>query len=54
MRVGRDELPEIARYEPQRCYNFPQLDRRRNAKVDIYQHVACHDFFREQADLAAI
>lgn len=28
-----------SRYEPQRCYNFPQLDRRRNAKVDIYQHV---------------
>ena len=28
------------RYEPQRCYNFPQLDRRRNAKVDIYQHVS--------------
>ena len=26
------------RYEPNRCYNFPQLDRRRNAKVDIYQH----------------
>jgi hypothetical protein len=27
------------RYEPQRCYHFPQVDRRRNAKIDVYQHI---------------
>ncbi|CAJ1454829.1 unnamed protein product [Effrenium voratum] len=37
VRVG--EVLKQGRYEPNRCYNFPQLDRRRNAKVDIYQHV---------------
>eukprot|EP00435_Cladocopium_sp_Y103_P000168 s2088_g1.t1 len=37
VRVG--DVLKQGRYEPQRCYNFPQLDRRRNAKVDIYQHV---------------
>lgn len=37
VRVG--DVLKQGRYEPQRCFNFPQLDRRRNAKVDIYQHV---------------
>jgi hypothetical protein len=27
------------RYEPQRPYNFPAMERRRNAKIDIYRHV---------------
>jgi len=27
------------RYEPSRSYHFPSLERRRNAKIDIYRHV---------------
>mmetsp|Transcript_16243 Transcript_16243/g.38357 ORF Transcript_16243/g.38357 Transcript_16243/m.38357 type:complete len:412 (-) Transcript_16243:29-1264(-) len=37
VRVG--DVLKQGRYEPSRCYHFPQIDRRRNAKVDIYQHV---------------
>eukprot|EP00930_Biecheleria_cincta_P019229 TRINITY_DN14731_c0_g1_i1.p1 TRINITY_DN14731_c0_g1~~TRINITY_DN14731_c0_g1_i1.p1 ORF type:complete len:396 (+),score=115.89 TRINITY_DN14731_c0_g1_i1:35-1189(+) len=37
IRVG--EILKQGKYEPQRCYYFPQADRRRNAKVDLYQHV---------------
>ncbi|CAE7911913.1 unnamed protein product, partial [Symbiodinium necroappetens] len=37
VRVG--DVLKQGRYEPHRCYHFPQLERRRNAKVDIYQHV---------------
>jgi len=37
VRIG-DTLKQ-GRYEPQRCYHFPQVDRRRNAKIDIYQHI---------------
>ncbi|CAE7327605.1 unnamed protein product [Symbiodinium natans] len=37
VRVG--DVLKQGRYEPHRCYHFPQIDRRRNAKVDIYQHV---------------
>eukprot|EP00933_Yihiella_yeosuensis_P041269 TRINITY_DN35685_c0_g1_i1.p1 TRINITY_DN35685_c0_g1~~TRINITY_DN35685_c0_g1_i1.p1 ORF type:complete len:285 (+),score=61.10 TRINITY_DN35685_c0_g1_i1:175-1029(+) len=37
VRVG--DVLKQGRYEPQRCYHFPQVDRRRNAKIDIYQHV---------------
>eukprot|EP00931_Biecheleriopsis_adriatica_P124277 TRINITY_DN993_c0_g2_i5.p1 TRINITY_DN993_c0_g2~~TRINITY_DN993_c0_g2_i5.p1 ORF type:complete len:368 (-),score=92.51 TRINITY_DN993_c0_g2_i5:344-1447(-) len=37
VRVG--EVLKQGRYEPQRCYNFPGIDRRRDARIDIYQHV---------------
>jgi len=37
VRIG--ETLKQGRYEPQRCYHFPQVDRRRNAKIDLYQHV---------------
>jgi hypothetical protein len=37
VRIG--ETLKQGRYEPQRCYHFPQIDRRRNAKIDLYQHV---------------
>lgn len=37
VRIG--ETLKQGRYEPQRCYHFPQVDRRRNAKIDVYQHV---------------
>lgn len=37
VRVG--EVLKQGRYEPQRCYHFPTIDRRRNAKIDIYRHV---------------
>jgi len=37
IRVG--DVLKQGRYEPQRCYHFPQVDRRRNAKIDLYQHV---------------
>lgn len=37
VRVG--DVLKQGRYEPQRCYHFPQVDRRRNAKIDVYQHV---------------
>lgn len=37
VRVG--DVLKQGRYEPQRCYHFPMVDRRRNAKIDIYQHV---------------
>jgi hypothetical protein len=37
VRVG-DTLKQ-GRYEPNRSYHFPRVDRRRNAKIDVYQHV---------------
>jgi hypothetical protein len=37
VRVG--EVLKQGRYEPQRSYVFPTMDRRRNAKIDIYRHV---------------
>eukprot|EP00931_Biecheleriopsis_adriatica_P002076 TRINITY_DN10271_c0_g1_i1.p1 TRINITY_DN10271_c0_g1~~TRINITY_DN10271_c0_g1_i1.p1 ORF type:complete len:583 (-),score=148.48 TRINITY_DN10271_c0_g1_i1:92-1840(-) len=37
VRIG--EVLKQGRYEPQRCYHFPGVDRRRNAKIDIYRHV---------------
>jgi len=37
VRVG--DILKQGRYEPQRCYNFPMIERRRNAKIDVYQHV---------------
>jgi hypothetical protein len=37
IRVG--EVLKQGRYEPQRCYHFPHVDRRRNAKIDVYQHI---------------
>eukprot|EP00421_Protoceratium_reticulatum_P017870 CAMPEP_0168394544 /NCGR_PEP_ID=MMETSP0228-20121227/19591_1 /TAXON_ID=133427 /ORGANISM="Protoceratium reticulatum, Strain CCCM 535 (=CCMP 1889)" /LENGTH=135 /DNA_ID=CAMNT_0008407965 /DNA_START=38 /DNA_END=442 /DNA_ORIENTATION=- len=37
VRIG--ETLKQGRYEPSRCYFFPQVDRRRNAKIDVYQHV---------------
>lgn len=37
VRVG--DVLKQGRYEPQRCYHFPQVERRRNAKIDIYRHV---------------
>jgi hypothetical protein len=33
------DLLKQGRYEPKRCYDFPQIDRRRNAKIDVYQHI---------------
>lgn len=37
VRVG--DVLKQGRYEPQRCYHFPAMERRRNAKIDIYRHV---------------
>jgi len=37
VRVG--DVLKQGRYEPQRCYHFPALDRRRNAKIDVFRHV---------------
>lgn len=37
VRVG--DVLKQGRYEPQRCYSFPSVERRRNAKIDIYRHV---------------
>jgi len=37
VRVG--DVLKQGRYEPQRCYNFTQPERRKNAKIDIYQHI---------------
>jgi hypothetical protein len=37
VRVG--DVLKQGRYEPQRCYHFPSLERRRNAKIDVYKHV---------------
>mmetsp|Transcript_68334 Transcript_68334/g.154707 ORF Transcript_68334/g.154707 Transcript_68334/m.154707 type:complete len:360 (+) Transcript_68334:144-1223(+) len=37
VRIG--DVLKQGRYEPQRCYHFPQMDRRRTAKIDVYQHV---------------
>jgi len=37
VRVG--DVLKQGKYEPQRCYHFPQVDRRRNAKIDVYQHI---------------
>jgi len=37
IRVG--DVLKQGRYEPQRCYHFPQVERKRNAKIDLYQHV---------------
>lgn len=37
VRLG--DVLKQGRYEPQRCYHFPTIDRRRNAKIDIYKHV---------------
>mmetsp|Transcript_79889 Transcript_79889/g.222499 ORF Transcript_79889/g.222499 Transcript_79889/m.222499 type:complete len:370 (+) Transcript_79889:65-1174(+) len=37
VRVG--DVLKQGRYEPQRCYHFPKIERRRNAKIDLYQHV---------------
>jgi len=33
------EILKQGRYDPSRCYNFPQVEKRRNAKIDIYQHI---------------
>jgi len=37
VRIG--DVQKQGRYEPQRCYNFEQVDRRKNARIDVYQHV---------------
>jgi len=37
VRVG--DVLKQGRYDHNRCYHFPQVDRRRNAKIDIYKHV---------------
>ncbi|CAE7798736.1 unnamed protein product [Symbiodinium necroappetens] len=37
VRVG--EVLKQGRYEPQRAYTFPAIDRRRDVRVDVYQHV---------------
>lgn len=37
VRVG--DVLKQGRYEPQRCYHFPKVERRRNAKIDVYRHV---------------
>lgn len=37
IRVG--DVLKQGRYEPQRCYHFPRVDRQRNAKIDVYQHI---------------
>eukprot|EP00930_Biecheleria_cincta_P062826 TRINITY_DN4827_c0_g1_i1.p1 TRINITY_DN4827_c0_g1~~TRINITY_DN4827_c0_g1_i1.p1 ORF type:complete len:463 (-),score=111.66 TRINITY_DN4827_c0_g1_i1:23-1354(-) len=33
------DILKQGRYEANRCYHFPQVEKRRNAKIDIYQHV---------------
>mmetsp|Transcript_23983 Transcript_23983/g.56443 ORF Transcript_23983/g.56443 Transcript_23983/m.56443 type:complete len:454 (+) Transcript_23983:58-1419(+) len=37
VRVG--EVLKQGRYEPQRAYTFPAIDRRRDVRIDVYQHV---------------
>lgn len=37
IRVG--EMLKQGKYEPHRSYHFPPTDRRRHAKIDIFQHV---------------
>eukprot|EP00927_Polykrikos_kofoidii_P068895 TRINITY_DN64247_c0_g1_i1.p1 TRINITY_DN64247_c0_g1~~TRINITY_DN64247_c0_g1_i1.p1 ORF type:complete len:336 (-),score=42.58 TRINITY_DN64247_c0_g1_i1:120-1127(-) len=37
VRLG-DTLKQ-GRYEPQRVYRFPNVERRRNAKIDLYEHM---------------
>jgi len=37
VRIG--EVLKQGRYEPQRCYSFPPVARRRSAKIDLYQHM---------------
>ncbi|CAK8998239.1 Uncharacterized protein SCF082_LOCUS5554 [Durusdinium trenchii] len=37
VRVG--DVLKQGRYEPQRAYNFPGIDRRRDVRIDVYQHV---------------
>lgn len=37
--VRMGDMLKQGRYEPSRCYHFPNVDRRRNAKIDIYRHV---------------
>lgn len=37
IRIG--DVLKQGRYEAQRCYNFPQVERRRTAKIDLYQHI---------------
>eukprot|EP00927_Polykrikos_kofoidii_P055011 TRINITY_DN49329_c0_g1_i1.p1 TRINITY_DN49329_c0_g1~~TRINITY_DN49329_c0_g1_i1.p1 ORF type:complete len:385 (-),score=48.92 TRINITY_DN49329_c0_g1_i1:81-1100(-) len=37
VRVG--DVLKQGRYEPQRVYHFPSVERRRNAKIDLYQHM---------------
>eukprot|EP00929_Paragymnodinium_shiwhaense_P055085 TRINITY_DN27626_c0_g1_i1.p1 TRINITY_DN27626_c0_g1~~TRINITY_DN27626_c0_g1_i1.p1 ORF type:complete len:307 (+),score=67.87 TRINITY_DN27626_c0_g1_i1:332-1252(+) len=39
VRVG--DILKQGRYEPQRSYLFPKIERRRNARIDLYQHVGC-------------
>jgi len=37
VRVG--DVFKQGKYEPQRAYNFPSIDRRRDVRIDVYQHV---------------
>jgi len=37
VRVG--EVLKQGRYDPSCCYRFPALERQRNAKIDLYQHL---------------
>lgn len=37
VRVG--EVLKQGRYDPTCCYRFPALERQRNAKIDLYQHL---------------
>jgi len=37
VRVG--EVLKQGRYDPLCCYRFPALERQRNAKIDLYQHL---------------
>jgi len=37
--VRMGDVLKQGRYEPSRCYRFPKADRRKNAKIDVYQHI---------------
>eukprot|EP00930_Biecheleria_cincta_P010088 TRINITY_DN111_c1_g2_i2.p1 TRINITY_DN111_c1_g2~~TRINITY_DN111_c1_g2_i2.p1 ORF type:complete len:1061 (-),score=263.42 TRINITY_DN111_c1_g2_i2:666-3848(-) len=37
VRIG--DVLKQGRYEPNSCYHFPLVERRRNAKIDMYQHI---------------
>jgi len=37
VRIG--DLLKQGRYEPERCYHFPKVEGRKNARIDLFQHI---------------